>query len=219
MIETTSSLRDLVRRWQVGWGLCRGLRPATELRQGLDVVLDLPGRYREFIALDADSLDWLIQETLDASRPTWLTVLTRRSDEVADVLLRSGLQVFAERKTLMTTDLPTRPSAAPPAGYTTKTSVDGALVTVTIYSGEVAARGLMAVVDGDAVMHDIHTDPAHRRRGLASVVMATLCAQAVERGATTGLLNATSDGALLYAYLGWLPQATLLTARTPESAG
>jgi ribosomal protein S18 acetylase RimI-like enzyme len=105
--------------------------------------------------------------------------------------------------------LRTQPSAAPPGGYTTKTSVDGPLLSVTVYSGELAARGLMAVVDGDAVMHDIHTDPAHRRRGLGSVVMATLSAQAVERGATTGLLNATPDGAFLYASLGWMPQATL----------
>jgi ribosomal protein S18 acetylase RimI-like enzyme len=79
--------------------------------------------------------------------------------------------------------------------------------------GQEAARGMMAVVGTDAVMHDIHTDPAYRRQGLGSVVMGALAHRAIERGATTGLLMATTEGAALYRNLGWVPQATMLTAR------
>jgi GNAT superfamily N-acetyltransferase len=73
------------------------------------------------------------------------------------------------------------------------------------------ARGLAAIVGSDAVMHDIQTDPAHRRRGLGSVVMGALSRRALERGARTGLLMATTDGFQLYRKLGWLPEATMVT--------
>ncbi|HET6987799.1 MAG TPA: GNAT family N-acetyltransferase, partial [Kribbella sp.] len=91
-------------------------------------------------------------------------------------------------------------------------SSDGPLEYVRMTTdGAVAARGMMAVVGDDAVMHDIQTDPAHRRRGLGSVVMGALSQRAVERGARTGLLMATTDGFHLYRKLGWLPEATIVT--------
>lgn len=84
----------------------------------------------------------------------------------------------------------------------------------------VAARGMAAVVGSDAVMHDIQTDPAHRRRGLGSVVMGALGRRASERGARTGLLMATTDGFHLYRQLGWLPEATMVTgSRTSRAVG
>jgi ribosomal protein S18 acetylase RimI-like enzyme len=78
--------------------------------------------------------------------------------------------------------------------------------------GAVAAQGMMAIVGADAVMHDIQTDPAHRRRGLGSVVMGALAERAIERGARTGLLMATTDGLHLYRKLGWASEATMVTA-------
>jgi predicted GNAT family acetyltransferase len=68
------------------------------------------------------------------------------------------------------------------------------------------------VTGEDAVVHDVHTSPSFRRQGLGSVVMGVLAERAVARGATTGLLMATVDGAALYRRLGWVPQATMLTA-------
>ncbi|QNE23121.1 GNAT family N-acetyltransferase [Kribbella qitaiheensis] len=93
------------------------------------------------------------------------------------------------------------------------------LVRVVDEAGGVAARGMVGVVGMDAVMHDIHTEPAHRRRGLGSVVMAALSRRAVERGATTGLLMATYDGVQLYRRLEWLPRATMLTGSGLRAAG
>lgn len=78
--------------------------------------------------------------------------------------------------------------------------------------GNNAARGMAAIVGVDAVMHDIHTDPAQPPPGLGSVVMALLSRRAVGRGATTGLLMATTDGGHLYSRLGWFSEATMLTA-------
>jgi GNAT superfamily N-acetyltransferase len=92
-------------------------------------------------------------------------------------------------------------------------------VRILASDGMIAARGMAAIVGNDAVMHDIQTDPAHRRRGLASVVMGILSQRAIERGACSGLLMATVEGVHLYRTLGWLPEATMVTATggTPAS--
>jgi GNAT superfamily N-acetyltransferase len=71
---------------------------------------------------------------------------------------------------------------------------------------------MAAIVGADAIMHDIRTDPAHRRRGLGSVVMASLSSRARRRGAATGLLMATPEGGYLYTKSSWLTEATMLTA-------
>ncbi|WP_433165305.1 GNAT family N-acetyltransferase [Kribbella sp. CA-247076] len=97
----------------------------------------------------------------------------------------------------------------------------GALEVVRVVGahGGVAARGMVAVTGDVAVMHDIQTEPAYRRRGLGSVVMGVLSRRAVERGASTGLLMATADGEQLYRRLGWLREATMVTAKGSGAAG
>ncbi|TDU89102.1 acetyltransferase (GNAT) family protein [Kribbella voronezhensis] len=219
---------ELVRRWQRGWGLCRGLPPARLLKQGeaqagLQAELGLPGRAREIFTLSDDP--GLVAELVTPTPETWVTVTTtRRADEVAAELTGLGFEVFAERKALMTIALADHPVAPARPEYAveleTAASQYGAVerVRVVDQAGVVAARGMVAVVGTDAVMHDIHTDPTHRRRGLGSVVMSTLSRRAAELGATTGLLMATADGVRLYERLGWLWRATMVTGRSGVSA-
>jgi GNAT superfamily N-acetyltransferase len=216
---------ELLRRWERGWGLCRGLPGPTERGDGaaaLEVVLGLPGREREVFALgdEAELVSNLAAEVAGAPVPVWLTVTTQQPDEAAKLLEYAGLNLFDEWKLLMSIELRNHPDATAPAEYRLETVSDGVLEYARVIDadGNLAARGMMAVVGADAVMHDIHTDPAHRRRGLGSVVMALLSRRAVERGATTGLLMATTEGAYLYGELGWLTEATMLTATTPERA-
>jgi GNAT superfamily N-acetyltransferase len=182
-----------------------------EYDDALAVVLRLPGRERELFALGDDpaTVDRLAAQV---SGDTWLTVTTQHGDEIARRLAAAGVQPFAEQKTLMSIDL--REHSQPTtAAYRLEVGSDGALeyVRMLAVDGTVAARGMAAIVGSDAVMHDIQTDPAHRRRGLGSVVMGALSRRALERGARTGLLMATTDGFHLYRKLGWLPEATMVT--------
>lgn len=87
-----------MRRWQYGWGLCRGIQPATEHDGVLDAVLALPRRYREWFALgdDPSHVRDLAKKAADAAKPTWLTVTTtHRSEELAEVLEEAGLELAA----------------------------------------------------------------------------------------------------------------------------
>ncbi|MEU4390215.1 GNAT family N-acetyltransferase [Kribbella sp. NPDC023855] len=209
-------MEELVRRWQHGWGLCRGLAAAQERDGVLDVKLGLPGRDHELFTLTdrTELVSALANEVARATEPTWLTVTTHRQDAAAAVLEGAGLRVFAEPSLLMSIDLEKHPDAAAPAEYRLEAWSDGPLEHVRLIDahGNVAARGMAAVVGRDAVMHDIQTDPAHRRRGLGSVVMGKLSRRAVERGAAVGLLMATTDGGHLYTKLGWSTEAPMLTA-------
>jgi GNAT superfamily N-acetyltransferase len=204
---------DLVRRWVEGWRLCRGLDPAIEYDDALHVALALPGRERELFAMTDDPAI-VDQLSSRAAENVWLTVTTQHGDDVARRLADAGLQPFAEQKMLMSIRLRDHVQPAAPSPYELEVNQRGPLEYVRILTpdGEVAAQGMAAIVDDDAVMHDIQTDPAHRRRGLGSVVMGALSRRALERGATTGLLMATTEGVYLYRKLGWLSEATMVTA-------
>jgi GNAT superfamily N-acetyltransferase len=201
---------DLVRRWLEGWRLCRGLDPLIEYDDALAAVLRLPGRERELFAL-ADDPATVDRLAAQVAGDTWLTVTTQHGDDIARRLAAAGVRPFDEQKTLMSIELREHPH--PATDYELEVTAGGPLESVRLYAADrsVAARGMLAIVGSDAVMHDIHTDPAHRRRGLGSVVMGALSRRALERGASTGLLMATTDGFHLYRKLGWLPEATMVT--------
>jgi ribosomal protein S18 acetylase RimI-like enzyme len=197
---------DIVRRWMGGWRLCRGLDPLIEYDDSYTAVLRLPGRERELFARsdDAATVDRLVREL---TADTWLTVTTQDGNGIARRLAAAGARPFEEQKTLMSIDLHEHPPA------TAEFDSDGPLEYARVLiDGTVAAHGMAAIVGDDAVMHDIQTDPAYRRRGFGSIVMGALSRRALERGASTGLLMATTDGFHLYRKLGWLPEATMVTA-------
>jgi GNAT superfamily N-acetyltransferase len=196
----------MMRRWLEGWRLCRGLAPVIEYDDAYAAVLRLPGRDRELFTRtdDPTTVDRLAR---NLPADTWLTVTTQHGAEIARRLAAAGTQPFEEHKTLMSIDLLAHPRA------TADIETDGPLEYArVVIDGTVAAHGMVAIVGDDAVMHDIQTDPAYRRRGLGSLVMGALAGRALERGARTGLLMATTDGFHLYRKLGWVAEATMVTA-------
>jgi ribosomal protein S18 acetylase RimI-like enzyme len=205
---------DIVRRWLEGWRLCRGLEPVIEYDDAYAAVLRMPGRERELFAR-SDDAEIVHRLATELTQDTWLTVTTQSGDEIARRLAAAGARPFEEQKTLMSIDLRDQPTTAqvvtPPVAVELESAAPLEYVRVRI-DDTVAAHGMVAIVGDDAVMHDIQTDPAYRRRGLGSIVMDGLGRRALERGATTGLLMATTDGFHLYRKLGWLPEATMVTA-------
>ncbi|MFC5635117.1 GNAT family N-acetyltransferase [Streptomyces bullii] len=112
---------------------------------------------------------------------------------------------------LTTTDGPPPP---PPPGYRLRTWSRGGVVRAMIAApdGSWAARGQIAPTGTTAVADQIETSPAHRRRGLGSLVMRTLQRAAAEQGAETGVLAGTEAGRALYETLGWRVVAPLTSA-------
>ncbi|NMO32781.1 GNAT family N-acetyltransferase [Streptomyces sp. GMY01] len=216
----------LIRRWLDGWTVARSLpeaEPVEPAGDGLRSKCDQPGREVEVFALRADeepeSVARLATAVATARQVTWLTVPTLRPDTVEAVVGAAGLELVQRSEWFMTTDLTEHPQHEPAAPYEREVRTEGPVTVVSLHapSGEVAARGTIAVVGGDAIADRIETDAAHRRRGLGRAVMSALAEAAVSQGARTGLLIASQDGQRLYSALDWRHEADVLIARAPSS--
>ncbi len=99
-------------------------------------------------------------------------------------------------------------------------SVTGARAVASAGSGcDPLAEG-RAHVDGDwLAIHDLTVDPGHRRRGLASAVLAELLDWGAEQGALTAWLHvetANADGTAFWEALGFAPHHTCRYYRAPQ---
>ncbi|MET9364587.1 N-acetyltransferase [Streptomyces sp. NPDC006632] len=217
---------ELIRRWLSGWTAAHSLpkvEPLESAGDGLRSTCDQLGREVEVFALRADeepeSLARLVASVAAARQTTWLTVPTLRPGTVEAVVGAAGLELLHRSEWFMTTDLTEHPQHAPAAPYEREVRTEGPVTVVSLRdsSGDVAARGTIAVVGADAIADRIETDAAHRRRrGMGRAVMSALAEAAVAQGARTGLLIASEEGQRLYSsLLGWRHEADVLIARGP----
>ncbi|OIJ63916.1 GNAT family N-acetyltransferase [Streptomyces mangrovisoli] len=215
---------ELIRRWVNGWTEARSLPEAEAIEpagDGLRSECRQPGRDVQVFALRADeqpeSVARLAAGVAAATRTTWLTVPTLRPVAVEAVVAAAGLELVFRSECFMTTDLTEHPKYGPAAPYEREVRTDGPVTVVSLHdaSGELAARGTMAVVGAHAIADRIETDAAHRRRGLGRAMMSALAESAVSQGARTGLLIASEEGRRLYASLGWHHAADVLIAQGP----
>lgn len=217
-----ANFEDLINRWTLGWQASRDLPPVKVTEDGLWVhCVEQPGREFEVFALHADedpeSVRRLAAEVLAAEKHTWLTVTTTDAAETAAALEAAGLQLLLRSETYMSIDLTRHPRQDLDPAFTSEIRAEGSSVKVLIHdaAGELAARGQIGLAGADGVADRIETMPDFRRRGLGAVVMGTLAAEAVARGARTGLLIASEQGRLLYSRLGWERVADVVIAQPP----
>ena len=76
--------------------------------------------------------------------------------------------------------------------------VAGAGITILPWPPGPAMAG-----DTLAFVYNVYTEPAHRHRGLARMVMEAIHAWCLEAGITTAALNSSADGQPLYESLGY----------------
>ena len=63
--------------------------------------------------------------------------------------------------------------------------------------------GPRSLGDRLAFVYNIYTEPAHRRRGLARIILETIHAWCRDNGVAAGALNASPDGLPLYESMGY----------------
>jgi len=202
MTKALESTRlDIVRAWVDGWTISRGTLPPVIEPWGLRVDVGLPGHVaRHLVPAPTPGLVQRLTSAITVPG-TWLK-LCAPADLIAPWLPQDW--AIDPPEFLMTAALVAEPAAAPP-GYTLAVTTRAGVTAARLLTdaGEIAARGQMAVAGRAAVVDRVETAQAHRRRGLGTVVMRTLTATAVSRGATTGVLVATPEGRKLYESLGW----------------
>jgi GNAT superfamily N-acetyltransferase len=94
---------------------------------------------------------------------------------------------------------------AVPDGYRLTVETEGPLTVARVFhaNGDLAASARLGRTDGFGVFDKVVTAPAHRRRGLGTLMMRALAVQAHALGMAWGLLVASDDGRALYEHLGW----------------
>lgn len=187
--------------WAHGWAISRGT-PAPVRHAGyLQIDVGKPGHTRRYVLPEFDRrlLQRLVATEADAG--TWLKVCAAGAKVSA--LLPSEWRIH-EPEFLMSVRL-TPGVVAPGAGYRLHMDTARPLATAKIVTndGELAASGQAAIDGGFATFDQIVTAEGHRRKGLASSVMAALAKAALDLGARQGVLVATEAGAGLYGTLGW----------------
>ncbi|WP_394834388.1 GNAT family N-acetyltransferase [Pendulispora rubella] len=210
MSETMRAhLRELVRDWVEGWALSRDVSAPLEVPEGFFIHVGRPGHMVRYVLPEHDPamLRALVQRA--TSPGTWLKICASRDEiELPDSW------AISEPEFLMAVALHSAPPPEVPIPYEIEIETHAHITDARLRAtdGSVAASGRIVVHGASAVVDQVVTDPAHRRRGLGSFVMKQLCARAADRGASRGALVATSEGLELYRSLGWTLESPMTVA-------
>ncbi|MFI7615383.1 GNAT family N-acetyltransferase [Nonomuraea terrae] len=191
-----------VQAWVDGWVVSRHTPRAVREPWGLRVDVGLPGHVARHI-VPCPTPELLARLTRAVTAPgTWLK-LCGPAEAVAPHLPPAWS--VKEQEYMMVTRSLSRALPRTPAGYVPAVTTRAGVTVARLLTagGEVAARGQIALAGTTAIVDQVETAAGHRRRGLGSVIMKTLEAAAVSRGARSGVLVATDQGQALYATLGW----------------
>ncbi|KPI01201.1 GCN5-related N-acetyltransferase [Actinobacteria bacterium OK074] len=214
----------LVRAWIDGWVVSRGAAPPVREPWGYTVDV---GQVEQVTRHVFDALNDAVDEAdvrKVASAVTgagvWLKVFTE--PERVGPWLGDGWRLDATGYLMSTRLDPTSaPPPAAPTGYRTRTWSRGGVIQTLIAApdGALAARGQIALPGRTAVLDRIETAPAHRRKGLGSLVVRTLEHAAANQGAEEAVLGGTPEGRALYEALGWRVEAPLTSAKFTGTGG
>ncbi|WP_211239567.1 GNAT family N-acetyltransferase [Jiangella gansuensis] len=214
-VAGSSPLPSLVHDWVWGWSMCRDLpEPRTE-PDGYRLEVGRQEQRVRFVMTDLAAASARAQAPAEPG--TWLKIIAHREQAISALNAR---WTVAEPEFLMSA--PIGPGRAPDIdGYTSRITDLGRFREVAVHArdGMRAASGRVAVHGDAAVIDQVETDSAHRRRGLGRLVMASLCSVARDERATRGVLVATTDGRGLYEALGWTVDSDVVTAKAAIGPG
>ena len=205
---STRELRSVVADWVSGWVVSRGAAEPVPRPWGWTIDVGQPTQVARHVVPDADEARVRAAVGQAQGDGWWLKVFLPEPVDEPEGLIGEWLGArwaFDSAAFLMSTELaPVEPGVLP-AGYELRCWTRGGVVRVLVAApdGSLAARGQAGLAGDVAVPDQIVTVPAHRRRGLGSVVMRALQQQAHAAGASRAVLGATTEGRALYESLGW----------------
>ena len=199
--------REIAAAWVDGWVVSRGTAGPRPTPWGLRVDVGAPGQYARYVMLDAREPIVRDLATRASVPRLWMKALAE-PEQLRPWLTPDWTQ--SQPVWLMAVDLEAR-RVSLPEGYSLGTVVRGGVIRVTVSTtdGTVAAAGQIGLAGPTGTVDDVSTEPEHQRRGLGSVVLRSLANEALEAGASVGVLGATVEGRALYEHLGWKTHAPL----------
>ncbi|KAJ2983287.1 hypothetical protein NQ176_g807 [Zarea fungicola] len=195
------------------WAAIRRYTIETDLGC-LTVVRQDCENLRETVAVEPDVVlfERLVQR-LDEPRLRMLTIITAtesngvyatKAKERGIKFVGDGGKIMVATLTQMGDCTPEMNLASVDPKFTTSMEEDNLVCSVKVILGDRAvSSGSVMVNDGIATFDGIFTEMDFQRRGLATIVMGYLVRWALNKAASTGVLNASPQGQLLYCKLGW----------------
>ncbi|MFF8727354.1 GNAT family N-acetyltransferase [Streptomyces sp. NPDC015171] len=213
---------EAVHAWVQGWAVSRGAAEPAVRPWGFTVDVGLPREVARHVLPDADEAT--VRRLAEATEAPAVWLKTFVPPETLRAWLPSGWALAGGPGFLMSSRPAAAGTPAPalPDGYGLVRWTPGGVTRAVVRApdGAFAARAQVAVTGRTAVVDQVETDPAHRRRGLGRVLMHTLTETAARAGATAAVLGATPEGRALYEGAGWRVLAPLTAAaRVVEDSG
>jgi GNAT superfamily N-acetyltransferase len=206
----------LLERWLTGWSLARGLPLPRHHGGGLVVDVGWPDQVRRHVFADAGSA---LQQCAANTHEPFVYLKAAVDPARLRLALPERWRVETPRYLMAAPALAPAPAAmrrspALPAGYVFNMDQEHGACVIRVFdaAGQAAAIGRVVLVGGTAVFDRIETFAPHRRKGLASALMAALDALAEQGAVSERLLVATEAGRALYLGLGWQVLAPYSTA-------
>ncbi len=200
-MATLSADPALITTWLKGWALAHETPMPTVCGNGWHVEVGLPGQKARYVFAAPEPAFWCLAETI-----TEPLIYLKTCAPHGRIKHLFPTRWATEHRGFMMI----REGAPPllrvlPDGYRLDLTERNNITTCMIYSdeGEEAARGSLVIADGMAIYDRIRTQNDHQRKGLGSLVMATLQQTAHELGRERDMLCATNAGRVLYETLGW----------------
>ncbi len=209
-----SANRSVVATWIKGWALARGVTAPVAIPDGFRVHVGWPEQKERYVFPGMTAAFTNLGNTI--TEP-WIFLKVCAPPDRVRAALPAHWEIQSPGYLMMKTGLVPEGEVPLARGYHLKTALQLPVPVVHIVtdSGDIAASGRIALADDAAIYDRIVTAPAHRRRGLATIVMKRLTAIACSHGITTGTLVATGEGRALYETLGWKLLAPYTSAVIP----
>lgn len=192
---------DLIATWLKGWALAHDTAMPTSSGHGWHVHVGLPDQKARYVFAAPEPAFWQLAETI--TEPLVYLKVCASHDQIRHLF--PARWVTEQRGFMMTRNGPPPSLRTMPDSYRLVLTERPAGLTCTLYAadGTDAASGSVILADDMAVYDRIRTDEAHRRKGLAGIVMVTLQEAAHEMGRQRDMLCASQMGRPLYESLGW----------------
>ncbi|WP_427790146.1 hypothetical protein [Brevundimonas diminuta] len=207
--EPVGSTAAVVKDWLAGRCIARGLPKPINDSGGWRVETGAPDEVRRYVFADTVSGLENIGQSIDEPK---ILLKLLGSERAMRSVLPPRWQVRSEGHFMVLSgDMGPVPELPPEYEANVVTKGDVVEANVRTMDGVIAARGFAAQAGNCFVYDRIFTDEAHRRRGLARVVM-TMLGAARETPNSRQALVATNQGRDLYVTMGWTVLSPWTTA-------
>jgi len=200
MIQCISS--DLLERWLRAWSLSRQLPLPIKFKSGYKVDVGDEKQKARYVFTEPNEDYLQLTKTITE---TWVFLkVCACAEDLMDVI--PDHWVVQPRGYMMSCSSPmTIPKISLPDSYKVDVEKYNATTVVRVLTkdGELASVGRLVIVDDLAVYDRISTEENHKRKGLATYLMAELEKVALSQNINTNFLVATEQGRKLYQALGW----------------